>query len=157
MSGLNLSHLVSSWRHRRAFTLIEMVTSCAILSLLMLALGYGLKLTLVSTGTGAQQATASLEATDIVSRVTEDMNEALSFSEKGTQSVRFTVPRRGDGAGVDEIRYKYFPVDGTETGSGGGGGLLGGLLGGVLGASGDVTYNVPARTLTRQVNNGVVS
>jgi hypothetical protein len=35
---------------RRAFTMIEMVTSCAILSLSMLALGYGLKMALVSTG-----------------------------------------------------------------------------------------------------------
>src|SRR5215218_8041236 len=105
------------WRAgRRAFTLIEMVTSCAILGLLMVALGYGLKLALVSTGNGATQAASTLEATAVIERVTDDMNEALNFTEKTSESVTFTVPHRGPttaptGGGsaetTDEIRYKW--------------------------------------------------
>src|SRR3954471_17350270 len=124
-------------RVARAFTLMEMVTSCIILSLLMLAIGYGLKLALVSTGNGALQSTASLEGGDIVERITDDMNEAIDFPEQTANSVTFHVPDRdGDAAKTPEkIRYKWWPVTDTYTiagtgsgGSGGGGGLIGGVL-----------------------------
>ena len=151
----------ASPRHalRPAFTLVEMVTSCAILSLLMLALGYGLKLALVSTGEGATQAAALLDSTAVIERVTDDLNEATNFTEKAGESVTFTVPRRGPTtlpAGTepppDEIRYKWWPAGGTvETGlAGATDALLGGLLAGPT-----VTSNtVPANALTRQVNGG---
>jgi hypothetical protein len=163
-------------RRHAAFTLMEMVTSCVILSMVMLSLGYGLKLALVSTGTGAAQSVASLDASDVVERVTDDMNEALNFTEKTAQAVTFTVPDRGTDGTPDTIRYQWWPTGGSFTipgsgsggsgGSGSGGELLGGILGALFGSpsggsggsgSGDLTINVPQYTLTRQVNGGDVS
>lgn len=142
---------------RRAFTLIEMVTSCAILSLLMLALGYGLKLALVSTGNGATQAAAAAEATGVVERVSDDLNEALNFTEKTAEAVTFTVPNRAattQPAGT-EIRYQWWPTGGTvETG------LLAtttGLLGGLLPGPTSTSNTVPQYAVTRQVNGGTPS
>lgn len=149
-------------RLRRAFTLIEMVTSCAILSLLMLALGYGLKLALVSTGNGATQAAAA-EATAVVERVTDDLNEALNFTEKTAEAVTFTVPSRaattqplgGAPPAPDQVRYQWWPAGGTvETG------LLAtttGLLGGLLPGPTSTSNTVPQYAVTRQVNGGTPS
>ena len=158
------SRLTTPRRHRRAFTLVEMVTSCAILSLLTVALGYGLKLALVSTGEGASQAAATLEATAVVERVTEDLNEATNFTEKAAGSATFTVPRRGpttapvgDGSAppTDEIQYKWWPAGGTveTTLEGATDGLLGGLLAGPT----ETSNTVPEHALTRRVNGGRVS
>lgn len=141
----------------RAFTLIEMITSCAILSLLMVALGYGLKLALVSTGNGASQAAAALAATAVVERVTDDMNEALNFTEKTSEAVTFTVPYRGPTTTAsppppDEIRYQWWPAGGTieTTLEEAADALLGGLLAG----STSTSHTVPEYALTRQVNGG---
>lgn len=166
---------------RAGFTLMEMVTSCIVISIMMLSLGYALKLALVSTGTGATQAAASLDAADVVERLTDDLNEANGFSQRTAAVVTFTVPDRGpeDDADADDdkIRYEYFPtagnivIPGSGSGSGssgsGGGGLLGGLLGSLLGGgsssgssgsgSGDTLIPVPAYTLTRKVNEGPTS
>jgi hypothetical protein len=161
-------------RRPRAFTLMEMVTSCLIVSLLMLTVGYGLKLALLSAGNGALQASASLEGTDIVERITDDLNEATNFTEKTATAVTFTVPDRdGDAAKTPEkIRYQWWPTSGTYTISSGstsgssGGGAIGGLLGtvsGVLGggtttdANGNTVVSVPQYTLTRQLNDGDLS
>jgi hypothetical protein len=165
-------------RHRsHAFTLMEMVTSCIVISLLMMSLGYALKLALVSTGNGAAQAVATLDAGDVVGRITDDLNEAINFTEKTATSVTFTVPDRDGDGNVEKLRYVWWPTAGTYTipGSGGGsgsggsssggGGLLGGLLGGVLGllggtttaSNGDTVVSVPAYTLTRQRNDGEVA
>jgi hypothetical protein len=162
---------------RRAFTLIEVVMSCVVLSMVVLALGYALKLTLVSTGEGASLAQSTLDAADAVDRVTDDLTEATNFTERTAQAVTFTVPDRTADNQVDKIRYAYYPNGGTVvlsttvpdggsgsgsgSGGGGGGGLLGGLLGAVttiLGGGGttttNITYTIPAKTLTRQVNDG---
>jgi hypothetical protein len=140
--------------------MVEMVTSCAILALLMLALGYGLKLALVSTGAGAARAVATRDATDVVERVTDDLNEAINFTEKGPEAVTFTVPNRGPDLPPgspprppDEIRYQWWPAGGTLPQDDGG--LIGGLLG-LLGTSAD-PLTVPPHVVTRQVNGGPVS
>lgn len=150
---------------RPAFTMIEMVTSCLILSLLMLALGYGLKLALVSTGAGAAQAATSREAVEVAERVTDDLNEAMNFTERTAESVTFTVPDRGPDpapggppADPDVIRYKWWPTGGTiTTTAGGGGGLIGGVLGVLSGPTAAATFTVPQYVLTRQVNDGPTS
>jgi hypothetical protein len=161
----------------RGFTLMEMVTSCLIVSLLMVSMGYGLKLALVSTGSGAAYATSSLEATDLVQRVTDDLNEAIGFTEKSTNAVTFTVPERDGDGQPEKIRYAWYgssggtiTIPGTSDSSGSGsggstssGGLLGGLIGGLLtggstsnsGGSGTtISVPVPAYTLTKQINDG---
>ena len=79
-------------RHRRrsrGFTLMEMVTSCLVISLIMVSLGYALKLALVSTGNGAAQAAATLDAGDVVGRITDDLNEAINF---GSPANGYTMP-----------------------------------------------------------------
>lgn len=165
-----------------AFTLMEMVVSCIIIAMLMLSLGYGLKLALVSTGNGAAQSVASLDGADIVERIADDLNEATNFTEKTATSVTFTVPDRGTDGNPDIINYKWWPTagnivipgtpsggGGSSGGSGGGGGLLGGLLGGLgglLGGGGssggssggsggtpDTLIPVPAFVLTRQIGS----
>ncbi len=119
------------------FTLVEMVTSCAILSLLMLSLGYGLKLALISTGDGAAMAASSLEASDLVERVTDDLNEATNFTEKTSQAVTFTVPDRGADGTPDKIRYAWWPTGGN--------------------VAAPVAVTIPAFALTRQMNDGGVA
>jgi hypothetical protein len=158
---------------------MEMMASCLVLALLVVTLGYALKLALASTGNGAAQAAATLDAGDVVGRITDDLNEAINFTEKTSNSVTFTVPDRDGDGNPEKIRYQWWPTAGTytipgsggssggTTGSGsGGGGLLGGLLGGVLGllggsttttSTGDTIVSVPAYTLTRQVNDGTVA
>ena len=140
--------------------MVEMVTSCAILALLMLALGYGLKLALVSTGAGAARAASTRDATDVVERVTDDLNEAIKFTENGPEAVTFTVPNRGPDLPPgspppppDEIRYKWWPNGGTLDQDDGG--LIGGVLG-LLDTSTD-PLTVPPYVVTRQVNDGPVS
>jgi hypothetical protein len=149
-------------RRRRAFTLVEMVTSCLIMSIIMVALGYGLKLALTSTGEGAAQAVASIDAADCVERITDDMTEASTFTEKTSQAVTFTVPDRNADGQTDKIRYAWWPSGGTyavTSGSSGGGGVLGGLLSGVTnllgGGTTQTTYTIPANVVTRQLNDGV--
>jgi hypothetical protein len=154
--------------------LIEMVTSCLVISLLMVTLGYALKLALVSTGNGATQTAATLDAGDVVGRVTDDLNEAINFTEKTSNAVTFTVPDRDGDGNVEKIRYVWWPTTGTYTipgtgssggsggGSSGGDGLLGGLvdlLGGLTGttSNNDTVVSVPAYTLTRQLNDGTVA
>jgi hypothetical protein len=148
---------------RSAFTLMEMVTSCVILSMLMLSLGYGLKLAIVSTGNGATQSFQSLEGSELVGRVADDLNEAMNFTEKTSQAVTFTVPDRTGDNQPESIRYAWWPTAGTvvipaEEGGVGGvvGGLLGGLLGVVTGGNGliDTVITVPQYTLTKQLNGG---
>ena len=141
-----------------AFTMVEMVTSCMILSMIMLALGYGLRLALISTGNGATQSFQSLEGSELVERATDDLNEAMNFTEKTSTAVTFTVPDRTGDNQPETIRYAWWPTAGTvvipgTAESGSGGGLLGGLLTVITGTN-DATYNVPQYTLTKQINGG---
>ena len=112
-------------RRPGGFTLMEMVTSCLVISLIMVSLGYALKLALVSTGSGAAQAAATLDAGDVVGRVTDDLNEAINFTEKTSNSVTFTVPDRDGDKNDEKIRYVWWPTNGTYTipGSGGSSGV----------------------------------
>ena len=146
-------------RRSRGFTLMEMVTSCLVISLLMVTLGYALKLALVSTGNGATQAAATLDAGDVVGRITDDLNEAINFTEKTSSAVTFTVPDRDGDGNVEKIRYVWWPTAGTYTilgtgssgsggsgsgsGSGSGGSGGGGLLGGLLGVPNSIAWPRP--------------
>jgi Tfp pilus assembly protein PilV len=159
-------------RRAGGFTLIEMVTSCIVLSMLMLSLGYGLKLVLVSTGNGALQSAQTLEAADVVERVADDLNVAMNFTEKTATAVTFTVPDREGGdadTDPDKISYQWWPTDGTVTIPGtttttttttSDGGLLGtGLLSGTTTTTTttttpDTIISVPAHSFTRRLNDG---
>src|SRR5581483_935801 len=90
----------------RAFTLIEMVVSLAVLSILVVVLGSALTLALKANGTGATNASDSFTAGDVADRITADLNVADNFTDRSTATaVTFTVPDRNND-GLDEtIRY----------------------------------------------------
>lgn len=102
--------------HRRiakreaAFTLIECVLSCVIVSVLLLACASVITLTLKSEAASRATDSANVQtgnACRAANRVAEDLRMALIFSEITPTAVTFTVPdRNGDGR-PEKIRYAW--------------------------------------------------
>ena len=67
---------------KSAFTLVEMVTSMAIIGILILVIGTALSFSIKTTaGQGAVNQTNLLAAGDAADQMADDMHVALSFSE----------------------------------------------------------------------------
>ena len=98
---------------RSAFTLIEVVAAMAIVSILLLAVSGALSFAIrATTGQGATEQKNVLAAADVGDQISDDLHTAMSFSERTSTSVAFTVPdRTGDGA-TDQVRYAWDGVSG---------------------------------------------
>src|SRR5687768_15328471 len=100
-------------KSRAGHTLIEMALSCAVVAVLMLAIGSALHLTLVTTGDVTQAAALNRETAGVADQVGSDLNLAMNFTERTETAVTFTVPdrqTRGDAdRGPDSVRYAWWP------------------------------------------------
>src|SRR5204862_8294977 len=77
-------------RRSLGFTMIEMVTSCAILSIIMVALGSVLMLSSRALDSSNNGATAqTIQARAIVDQMSGDLKMATGFSERTSSAVTF--------------------------------------------------------------------
>ena len=105
--------MIARDRHHRGFTLIEMVTSMAILGILMLACGSIVKMATNATGTSAVRAASQLQAADAASRMVDDLNVALNFTQRTAKATTFTVPDRLSAGSPQAVTYSWSGVAGA--------------------------------------------
>jgi prepilin-type N-terminal cleavage/methylation domain-containing protein len=98
---------------KSAFTLVEMVTSMAIIGILILVIGTALSFSIKTTaGQGAVNQTNLLAAGDAADQMADDMHVALTFSERTGTSVAFSVPDRVSNGTPNQVRYAWDGVSG---------------------------------------------
>ena len=96
----------------RAFTLIEMLISLAILAIIAAAMGSTILLASKALDQDTGGGAATVAARRAADRVLAEVGSAVAFSERTDTAVAFTVPDRdGDGT-PDTIRYAWSGVDG---------------------------------------------
>lgn len=95
------------------FTLIEMVTSMAILGILMLACGSIVKMATTATGSSAVRVASELQAADAASRMVDDLNVALNFTQRTAKATTFTVPDRLNTGSPQAVTYSWSGVAGA--------------------------------------------
>lgn len=98
----------SSGNHAgRAFTLVEMVTSLAILSILLLACGSIVMMATRATTDGATRNATQLQAADAAAQLTDDLNVALNFTQRTALATTFTVPDRLNAGSPQVVSYSW--------------------------------------------------
>ena len=95
---------------QRGFTLVEMVTSLAILSILVLACGS--ILFMATRATADTAVVAQAQAADAAQQVADDLNVATNFTQRTATAVAFTVPDRLNAAGPQAVKYSWSGVAG---------------------------------------------
>lgn len=96
----------------RAFTLIEMVVSLAIISIVFLAMGSVMVLSAHAIPDEAGDAQRAVDAADVMDQIVSELQTATSITSTLSIGVQFTVPDR-DGDGVDEkIIYVWDQTNG---------------------------------------------
>jgi hypothetical protein len=112
---------------------MEMTLSCAIIAILLAAIGSMLHLTVLATGRTVTAAAEERQTGTAAEQITADLNVAMAFTERSDSAVAFTVPDRntsGDAdRGPDQVRYAWWPA-------------------------GNASREIPANALTRQFNGG---
>ena len=104
--------MTHSHTRRRGFTLIEMVTSLAILSVLLVACGSTLHLALKATGDSAVRAAAQAQCADAAAQIADDLNVATNFTQRTATAVTFTVPDRLNAGSPQTVKYSWTGVVG---------------------------------------------
>lgn len=94
----------------RGFTLIEMVTSLAILSILIVACGS--ILFMATRATNDTAVVAQGQAADAAAQVVDDLNVATNFTQRTATAVTFTVPDRLNAGGPQTVKYAWTGVAG---------------------------------------------
>jgi len=107
-----MNHMTKHPAARPAFTLIEMVTSLAITSILLLAIGSAMVLTGKALPSNASAASGVLTGSNAADKLAAELRFATYFTERTSKAVTFLVPDR-DGDGKSEIiRYAWTGVAG---------------------------------------------
>jgi len=112
--------IAADTRHRRhrdgrhgsiGYTLLEMLLSLAIMTVLMGAMAVSLAVASRALDTGTGPVGQTRRAAETVEEIDADLAMALSFSERTSAAVTFTVPdRTGDGK-PETIRYSWTGPD----------------------------------------------
>ncbi|MDB5326342.1 MAG: hypothetical protein JWM57_1911 [Phycisphaerales bacterium] len=100
-------------RQQRAFTLIEMVTSMAILAILMLACGSIVKMATNAAGSSAVRNASQTQSADAASRMVDDLNVATNFTQRTANAVTFTVPDRLNTGSPQSVAYSWSGIAGA--------------------------------------------
>ena len=98
-------------RRRAGFTLIEMLVSIAIMTVLVVGIASAIMLA-THAAEGAGQPAALADAARVIDQITAELAVALSFSERTSTVVTFTVPDRDSDDAPETIRYAWSGVDG---------------------------------------------
>jgi len=94
-------------RTRRAFTLVEVVVSLAIMSILIMALGSTLILASNALPSEDDPALHVIDASRGANSIAEELRTAIHITERSTHAITFTVAdRNGDGI-WERIRYAW--------------------------------------------------
>lgn len=100
-------------KHRRAFTLIEMVVSLSIISIVFLAMGSVMVLASKAVPDPKASTNLALDAADLLEQMAAELQIATSVTVATDKGISFTVPDR-DGDGADEsIVYLWGGVAGS--------------------------------------------
>ena len=98
---------------KSAFTLVEMVTSMAIIGILILVIGTALSFSIKTTaGQGAVNQTNLLAAGDAADQIADDVHTAVAFSERTTTSIAFSIPDRVSNGTPNQVRYAWDGISG---------------------------------------------
>lgn len=89
------------------FTLVEMVTSLAILGIILLACGSATVMATRAGGDAATRAAAQLQAADAAGQIVDDLNVAIDFTQRTATSVTFTVPDRLNDGSPQTVKYSW--------------------------------------------------
>lgn len=96
-----------------AFTLIEVVTSLAISSILLVAIGSAMVLAgramPASDGPGA----AVLSTAAVMDKIAAELQYAIQFCDRTNRSIEFTIPDRDGDGQAESIRYTWSGVAGA--------------------------------------------
>jgi len=97
---------------RRAFTLMEITVSLAVMSILITGLGSAMFVALKVVPTADNAALQTLRGADIAQQIATDLRYATAFQAAGATALSVTVPdRTGDGA-PDTIAYSWSAAEG---------------------------------------------
>ncbi len=94
-------------RRGPAFTLAEVVVSLMVLAVVVVAAGAALTVADAGAGVGAQRSLAQAGAADASAQVADDLNVAISFTERTATSTTFTVPDRVSLGAPNTVRYSW--------------------------------------------------
>jgi prepilin-type N-terminal cleavage/methylation domain-containing protein len=98
---------------RRAFTLIEMITSLVILGVLLAACASVVKMATQATGVSGTRQATQLQTAEAVSRMTDDLNVATNFTSRTSTAVTFTVPDRLNAGSPQSVTYSWAGTAGS--------------------------------------------
>ena len=107
---------------RPAYTLAEMLVSVAAMGVLMVGISSAILLATQAIDDGENPSARIREASATADQFIQDASCALSFSEKTSTAVTFTVPDRDDDEQPETIRYVWSSAGGgsiTRTYNGG--------------------------------------
>lgn len=102
----------SSLPRRRGFTLMELVTSMAIMGVIVLGLGSGIIMASYAIDDGTGSNTTQRKAREAADQIRADLTYALSFTERTWNAVTFTAPDRDGDSNPETIRYAWSGVAG---------------------------------------------
>ena len=99
-------------QRRHGFTLVELVTSLAIMTILVGGMGSAVMIASQAIDDGTSRSSRITEAREALDRITADAAVALSVTERTASAIAFTVPdRSGDGL-PETLRYAWSGVAG---------------------------------------------
>jgi type II secretory pathway pseudopilin PulG len=95
------------FNRRRGFTLIEATMSIVITSILLVAMGAALAMTMNATDSGDDSNAAAAKASEALSQMNAELSVATTIQYPDSQHIALTVPDRdGDGA-AELIEYRW--------------------------------------------------
>ena len=90
-------------RHRCGFSLVELVTSLAIISILMVAMGSAIVIATRGLPDPNSPFAQTMDAAQVVGQIADEVAYATSVTEASATTIEFTVDRHGTPA---TIRYE---------------------------------------------------
>jgi Tfp pilus assembly protein PilV len=97
---------------RRGFTLIEAAMSIAVTSILLVAMGGALLMSVRAVDTGDDSAAAQLSTSEKLSQLNAELSVATSISTMAGGDLLFSVPDRNGDGNPEAIEYTWSGVDG---------------------------------------------
>jgi len=92
---------------RRAFTLVELVVSVAVMAVVMGALGSAMVIASRALPDGTSAVDSIMTAYDAAEQLTGDLSTAQTFSLKTTTAIEFQVADRTNDGIADTLRYEW--------------------------------------------------
>ena len=94
-------------RRARAFTLVEVMVAMAILSVVIVGMTSAIVLATKSIPAAGSAAKQTIDAADVVGRISAELRYAITITERTTSSITFTVADRTGDSFPETIRYSW--------------------------------------------------